>query len=108
MPHRAVFEEHCARHELAIPVDAQGRPFWRPSARATSWRVSAGTGVVHATTTVRPRDGEPYDLSLVELDEGVRLLSRVEGLAPEAVRIGLRVRVAWTDDDVPVFVPDEG
>lgn len=54
----------------------------------------AGTGTVHAVTTVRRKAeaGGDYNVSIIELDEGVRLMSRVEGLAPADVRIGLRVR----------------
>jgi len=61
---------------------------------ALEWKVPGGLGTVHAVTTVRrkPADGGDLNLSLVELDEGVRLMSRIENLAPEAVRIGQRVR----------------
>ena len=54
----------------------------------------AGAGTVHAVTTVRRKAeaGGDYNVCLVELDEGVRLMSRVEGVAPDAVRIGQRVR----------------
>ena len=54
----------------------------------------AGLGTVQAVTTLhrRAEQGGNYHVCLVDLDEGVRLLSRVEGLAPEAVTIGLRVR----------------
>ena len=54
----------------------------------------AGGGVVHAVTTIRRKaeQGGDYNLCLVELDEGVRLMSRVEGLAPAAVTVGLRVQ----------------
>lgn len=53
----------------------------------------AGGGAVHAVTTIRRKaeQGGDYNLCLVELDEGVRLMSRVEGLAPAAVTVGLRV-----------------
>ena len=53
-----------------------------------------GTGTVHAVTTVRrkPDAGGDYNVSLIELDEGVRLMSRVEGVAPTAVAIGQRVK----------------
>ena len=49
---------------------------------------------MHAVTTVRrkPADGGDLNVSLVELDEGVRLMSRIENLAPAAVRIGQRVK----------------
>lgn len=109
MAHLVQFADHCRRHELAFPVDAEGRPFWRPSVRAADWRLAEGTGTVYSTTVVHRAGEEPYDVSLIELDEGVRLMSRVEGLAPGEVRIGMRVRVQWTGDDppVPVFVRDD-
>jgi hypothetical protein len=49
---------------------------------------------VHAVTTLRrkPDLGGDYHVCLVDLDEGVRLMSRVEGVAAVALRIGQRVR----------------
>ena len=54
----------------------------------------AGSGTVAAVTTLhrKPELGGNYHVCLVDLDEGVRLMSRVEGLAPAAVMIGLRVQ----------------
>jgi uncharacterized OB-fold protein len=97
-----VLAEHHARHELAYPVDAAGRPVWPPRFGVAGWRVSTGNGTVHATTTVHPRDGEPYDVSLVDLDEGFRMMSTV--ISPRPPAIGDRVRVRW-DGDRPVFAP---
>lgn len=59
-----------------------------------AWVAPAGTGTVHAVTTVRrkPAEGGDLNISLIELDEGVRLMSRVENLASADVRIGQRVR----------------
>ncbi|HSV58572.1 MAG TPA: OB-fold domain-containing protein [Variovorax sp.] len=59
-----------------------------------AWETPAGTGTVYSVTTVRrkPDAGGDLNVSLIELDEGVRLMSRVEGLAPAEVRIGQRVR----------------
>lgn len=53
-----------------------------------------GGGTVHAVTTLRrkPDLGGDYHVCLVDLDEGVRLMSRVEGVAADALRIGQRVR----------------
>lgn len=53
----------------------------------------AGPGTVAAVTTLhrKAEQGGNYHVCLIDLDEGVRLMSRVEGLAPEAVTIGLRV-----------------
>jgi uncharacterized OB-fold protein len=99
-----VYAEHCRRGELAYQVDAEGRPVFRPRVGFDTWRVSAGRGTVYATTVIRPRGGAAYNLVLVDLDEGFRMMSRVAGLAPEDVAIGLRVRLAW-DGETPIFEP---
>ncbi|MGW1984562.1 bifunctional MaoC family dehydratase N-terminal/OB-fold nucleic acid binding domain-containing protein [Streptomyces collinus] len=60
------------------------------------------------------RAGSPYVVGLIELAEGVRMLSNVVGVPPDKVRIGLPVRVefrAYEDAGVlPVFrvAGDEG
>jgi uncharacterized OB-fold protein len=106
-----VYAEHCRQRELAYQVDSAGRPVFRPRVGHDSWRVSAGRGTVYSTTVVRPRDGAPYGVALIDLDEGFRMMSRVVGIAPEDVTIGLRVRLAWEDGDdpgappLPVFAP---
>lgn len=66
---------------------------------------SAGAGVVYATTVVHRPDEEPYNVCLVDLDEGVRAMGRVEGLEPTEVTIGLRVQAHVGDDGVPVYAP---
>ena len=38
---------------------------------------------------------EPYAVALIELDEGVRMMSNVVGIEPDAVEIGMAVRVIW-------------
>jgi uncharacterized protein len=75
------------------------------------WRLSAGLGTVYSSTFVGVKDGTDYNVSLIDCDEGFRLMSRVEGIAPNEVRIGMRValRVAVPvdadDDPYPVFEP---
>jgi len=65
------------------------------------WVRASGLGTVYSTTTIaRKQDaGGNYNVALIDLDEGVRMMSRVEGVAPEAVAIGQRVQahVAQTD-----------
>jgi uncharacterized OB-fold protein len=62
---------------------------------------SAGHGVVYSTTTVHARE-ERYNVALVDLDEGFRVMSEVVGIAPDDVRIGMAVR-ARDDGDRIVF-----
>ena len=54
----------------------------------------AGGGTVEAVTTIRRKAelGGDYAICRVELDEGVHLMSRVEGVATASVVVGLRVR----------------
>lgn len=62
-----------------------------------------GSGTVYSTTTVRARSGA-YDVSIIKLKEGPHMMSRVEGLAPDEVRIGMEVRAEFTDEDEPVVI----
>ncbi|HEY8290324.1 MAG TPA: OB-fold domain-containing protein [Acetobacteraceae bacterium] len=76
------------------------------------WRVSAGLGTVHATTVVHPQQGTPYNVALIDVDEGFRLMSRVEDIDPRTVKIGLRVKFRvhtpeGDEDPYPVFTPAE-
>ena len=61
---------------------------------ALAWVAPSGRGTVYAVTTVRrkPDAGGDYNVSLVDLDEGVRLMSRVDGVAPHDLKIGQRVQ----------------
>jgi len=65
------------------------------------WVEPKGTGTVYSTTTVRrkPEAGGDYDVSLIDLDEGVRMMSRVEGVPPAEVKIGMRVRAKVINDN---------
>jgi uncharacterized OB-fold protein len=58
------------------------------------WVPASGRGVVHAVSVVnRSADkGGPYNVVLVDLAEGPRMMSRVDGVAHDAVRIGMAVR----------------
>jgi uncharacterized OB-fold protein len=73
---------------------------------ALEWRESAGRGTVYATTAVHSRDRDPRNVALVDLDEGFRMMSRVEGVPAEEVEIGARVsfEVRHRDKDEPVAV----
>ena len=75
------------------------------------WQTSSGRGTVYATTAVYRRDAEPHNVALVDLDEGFRMMSRVEGVPAEEVEIGARVTLQIQREDegpVPVFVPEAG
>lgn len=97
------FRETLARGQIELPgCEDCGRIHFYPRnlcphchSANIALRPVSGRGRVHSTTTVRRRAerGGDYNLCIVELEEGVRMMSRVEGLPPERVRIGLLVRL---------------
>jgi uncharacterized OB-fold protein len=75
------------------------------------WRESKGAGTVYTTTMIYRRN-ETYNVSLIDLDEGFRMMSRVEDTPQDEVQIGTRVsfEVRRSGEDhspVAVFVPME-
>lgn len=121
----AVYQAHLERGELAYQwsPEAQKAVFYprvicpHTGSERLEWRVSAGLGTVYATTVVHPRDGAPYNVALIDCDEGFRLMSRVEDIPPEAVKIGMRVKfrlhrpkgdpARGDEPPYPVFAPLE-
>jgi uncharacterized OB-fold protein len=51
------------------------------------------------------RERLPYVLAVVELEEGVRLMTNVVGSLPEAVRVGMPVEVEWEDVTPEMTLP---
>ena len=83
------------------------------SADALESRAASGDGVVYATSVVRqrPEKGGVYNVALIDLAEGPRMMSRVEGIAPEDVTIGMAVRAEVDrsgDTPLVVFRPAGG
>lgn len=79
-------------------------------ANALDWVEPSGRGTVHAVTIVarRKEKGGPYNVALIDLEEGVRLMSRVEGMTPEEVTIGLDVEAGISQEGkhkIVVFRP---
>lgn len=116
-PHQT-FIDFCRQGQLAYQVDdATGKAIFYPRVVAPgtgntnlSWRVSRGSGTVYATTAVFEKGVPSHNVCLVDLDEGYRMMSRVESIPPLDVRIGMRVQVRFhpeADDapPYPVFVP---
>jgi uncharacterized OB-fold protein len=77
-------------------------------ARDLEWVRACGRGVVYSTTVVRKKPPEPsYNVALIDLAEGPRMMSRVEGVDPAAVAIGMAVQARIVDQDgEPVVVFD--
>ena len=112
----ARYVRHLRAGELAYQFSpAAGRAVFFPRVRCPysgrdclEWRISQGVGAVYSTSVVYPRKGDPYNVALIDLDEGFRMMSRVDATDPLQVAIGQRVRFHAVqedglDDPIPVF-----
>ena len=112
------YYEHCKKGELAYQVCTDDHtPVFFPRTVAPrtgspnlEWRVSKGLGTVYATTVVHYRNEPPLNVALIDIDEGFRMMSRVEDIDPMRVKIGMRVKVRMHAGDekqppYPVFSP---
>jgi uncharacterized OB-fold protein len=74
------------------------------------WFAPSGRGTVYSTTVVRTKPpAEPYNVALVDLEEGPRVTTRVVGVPAAEVRIGMKVQAKIEQVDgkaLLVFVPE--
>jgi uncharacterized OB-fold protein len=106
-----IFQDALAKGEFTIQRCADcGTHVFYPRHLCTAcgsarleWRTASGKGTVYSTTIIRqrPEAGGNKNLCIVELAEGPRLMSRVEGMPAEGVKIGLAVTaaIAGTGDE---------
>ena len=114
------FWDGCREGVLRLPwCPACGRPHFFPRSlcpfclgTGLEWRAASGRGRVWSHSTVRLSfwgkafdDSLPYVVAMVELEEGVRMLSNVVGCAPEEVRIGMPVAVTFDPVTPEVTLP---
>ena len=109
--------EHLKKGELAYQVSEDGKAVFYPRAVAPvtgsanlQWRTSKGLGTVYSTTVVHHRNEAPLNVALIDMDEGFRLMSRVEDIDAMQVKIGMRVKFRAHPGDekqppYPVFTP---
>jgi uncharacterized OB-fold protein len=72
-----------------------------------AWVDASGKGTVYSTTVVRRKAdaGGDINIALINLEEDVRMMSRVEGMAPDEVSIGMQVSAEIiTENDAPLLV----
>jgi len=79
------------------------------------WRTATGDATVHAVSVQYSpgnplmADRVPYAVALVDLPEGIRLMTNIVTDTPESIRVGDHVRIAWEPlsdgRNLPVFAP---
>ena len=115
LDHREFFEG-LRRHELLVfRCKSCGASHW-PAAYCRScpaepfygnmeWVPASGRGTVYSTTVIRQKPPTPnYNLALIDLAEGPRMMARVEGVAPEDVKIGMPVQAKVIRDGEQALV----
>src|ERR1700730_8870496 len=65
----------------------------RTGATDLDWVRASGLGTVYSTTVIRQKPPKTdYNLALIDLAEGPRMMSRVQNIPPDQVKIGMSVR----------------
>ncbi len=112
------FVEGCKRHELLFQkcVDCGHLRHISPACpRCLSaeheWVPASGKGKVYTWIVVHQRysqafeDDLPYNVTIVELEEGPRMLTSLVGVDNEDIRSGLSVEVVWDDVAAEITLP---
>lgn len=114
-PEGTAFWEGTRQGKLLLPTGPDGAPFWYPRALSpatlepVSWVESQGEGEIYSYSIhyIGPskayKGDPPHVVALIDLDEGVRLMSNLvvdeapdyPSIDPADVRIGARVRVVF-------------
>jgi len=117
-PEAAPFWEGCRNHKLVLPkCGACGRVHFYPrsfcpycDAREIEWIEATGKGEIYSYAIVRqPIEAAfaklvPYCIGIVELDEGVRLSTRILGEIDE-IACGKRVTVTFEERSPNLITP---
>lgn len=116
-----VFWGGTREHRLLLQRCSACGQSWHPPAPLcphchsfeTEWFPSTGRGHVYTFVVVRAAAHPlverwlPYNVTLVALDEGPRIVSTVRGCPPEELRIGLRLELDFEnltgDLSLPIF-----
>lgn len=124
-PEGQTFWAGTREHKLLLPTSPDGTPFWYPRAYApgtldpVTWVESAGLGEIYTYSVhfIGPskayKGDPPHVVALVDLDEGVRLMTNLvidqapdyPSIDPADVAIGKRVRVVFHDVTDEITLP---
>ena len=80
-------------------------------AAGLQWRQASGRGtlytfaIMHQVMNPGFAGAVPYNVSQIDLEEGVRMISNVVGVANDALKIGMNLEAVFEDLDGNVSVP---
>lgn len=115
----ATFWNNAAAGMLVVPkCTACGRTFWHPRPRCPhcgsdgiDWIRASGEGTVHTFTVVRQSGDSyfktkvPYAVAMIDLAEGVRIMSNIVDTPLDALRVDMRVEVLFEAAGEGVAIP---
>ena len=117
-PDNQPFWDACKRHELSLQRCQDCGHLRLPSpicpqclCMNSEWVGMSGRGRVYTWTTIYQRyhagfAGElPYNVAMVELEEGPRLITNIVGCDNEDLRIGMEVEVVFEDVTEEMTLP---
>jgi hypothetical protein len=113
------FWDGTVKHELLLPTcRACGKPHFYPrpicpycGGKNLEWVKASGKGKIYSYAIqyrpLIPGLEPPFVTAIIELDEGVRMLSNLVGIEPkpENIQCDMRVEVTWQDLNEEVSLP---
>ena len=110
-PDTQPYWEHLKAHRMHVQRCSACQRFYFPPSdycphclsRDVAWTPVSGRGTVYSWVTMHRaytpayEDELPYNVSLVDLEEGARVWTNVIGCAPADVYCGMRVEVVYED-----------
>jgi uncharacterized OB-fold protein len=80
-------------------------------AAGLGWRAASGRGtlytfaIMHQVMNPGFADSVPYNVSQIDLEEGVRMVANIVGVANDALRIGMKLEACFEDVGDNVRIP---
>ena len=113
------FWEACKRHELVIQTCSECHALRHPPrpicpqchSGKLRWKPVTGMGTLYTYTITHQaihsalQGRIPWTVIIVELDEGVRMISHLVDCPEEKLRVGLRVVVTFEDINEDISLP---
>ncbi len=117
-PDNQPFWEACRRHELSLPRCRDCGHLRLPGpicpqclSMDSDWAPVSGRGKLYTWTVIYQRyhpgfaDELPYNVAMIELEEGPKLISSVVGCDNDDLRVGMEVTVIFEDVTGEVTLP---
>ena len=113
----AQYAAHLAAGRFMIQRGRKsGTPIFPPAPVAPrtgedlEWFEPSGKATVYSVTIMRKKPPKPsFAIALVDLEEGPRMMTRIDGIEPEDVRIGMKVAARVIEEEekkIVVFCPE--